>query len=94
MRHEMTPGGWSPSHCGDAVWGACHGSACGGVRCGLSGKAELIPTALEPLKHIAALLNLPEFKERRVHVEGHTDATGTTKLNQELSEARAARAAA
>jgi outer membrane protein OmpA-like peptidoglycan-associated protein len=49
---------------------------------------------LEPLKHIAALLNLPEFKERRVHVEGHTDATGTTKLNQELSEARAARAAA
>ena len=58
-----------------------------------SGKAELTPASLATLKDIAALLNLGEYKERRVRVEGHTDATGNEKLHQELSKARAAQVA-
>jgi outer membrane protein OmpA-like peptidoglycan-associated protein len=56
-----------------------------------SGQAALTPAALEPLKNIAVLLNLPENKARRVHVAGYTDATGSAKLNQELAATRAAR---
>jgi outer membrane protein OmpA-like peptidoglycan-associated protein len=58
-----------------------------------SGKVELAPTSVATLKDIAALLNLAEYKERRVRVEGHTDATGNEQLNQELSKARAVQVA-
>jgi outer membrane protein OmpA-like peptidoglycan-associated protein len=58
-----------------------------------SGQATLTPAALEPLKAVAARLNLPQNKARRISVEGHTDATGEERRNQELSEKRAARVA-
>jgi outer membrane protein OmpA-like peptidoglycan-associated protein len=58
-----------------------------------SGKVELTSASLATLKDIAAFLNLAEYKERRVRVEGHTDAIGNEKLHQELSKARAAQVA-
>lgn len=50
--------------------------------------AELLPESLPILQGIVALLKMyPQVKW--VQVEGHTDARGTPKHNQQLSEARA-----
>lgn len=49
---------------------------------------EILADSFDLLDHIAGLLkNHPEVK--KIHVIGHTDATGTVEHNQELSEKRA-----
>jgi hypothetical protein len=51
-------GAWSQSHCGYAVWGAYRGSACGGVRCGLTdGSCSGLAGAglLRPLREVSIL---------------------------------------
>ncbi len=59
-----------------------------------SGKAELKPQALEILKFLGTVLNKPEFAERYIRVEGHTDNVPISTLqypsNWELSSGRAA----
>lgn len=52
-------------------------------------KAVLLPQSEKLLDEVAeALKEHPQIEE--VRVEGHTDSQGNTKLNQKLSEARAA----
>ena len=41
------------------------------------------------LKEIAKSLNNPALKETRILIEGHTDSTGSTSYNQQLSTKRA-----
>jgi outer membrane protein OmpA-like peptidoglycan-associated protein len=51
------------------------------------GKADLTDEAKGYLKEAAA--TLLEYPNADVEIEGHTDSTGSAKLNQELSEKRA-----
>ncbi len=52
-----------------------------------SGKAELAPGAKQTMDNLAAFLD--KYPERNVQIEGHTDSTGSTELNLDLSERRA-----
>jgi len=54
--------------------------------------AKLQPGASRALGEVAELLN--EFPDRRVAIEGHTDAIGSDSYNQELSRKRAEAVAA
>ncbi len=59
-----------------------------------SGKADLKPEALQILQFLGDLLNKPEFAERHIRVEGHTDNVPINTVrfpsNWELSSGRAA----
>lgn len=52
-----------------------------------SGQSSLSAQARDEVSRIAAVLL--QFPERRIAVEGHTDATGLRSVNQRLSEERA-----
>jgi outer membrane protein OmpA-like peptidoglycan-associated protein len=52
------------------------------------GQSSLSPRARDEVGRIAAVL--AQFPDRRIAVEGHTDATGSAASNQRLSEQRAA----
>lgn len=59
-----------------------------------SGKADLRPESIEILSSIGDILNMEEFKNRLIKVEGHTDTVPTGRSSQfptnwELSSARA-----
>jgi outer membrane protein OmpA-like peptidoglycan-associated protein len=51
------------------------------------GKADLISEAKENLLEVAK--TLAEYPSMDIEIEGHTDSTGSAKLNQDLSEKRA-----
>jgi outer membrane protein OmpA-like peptidoglycan-associated protein len=51
------------------------------------GKADLTDEAEENLQEAAK--TLAEYPDANVEIEGHTDSTGSAKLNQDLSEKRA-----
>ena len=42
-----------------------------------SGRADLRPESIEILSSIGEILNMEEFKERLIKVEGHTDTVPT-----------------
>lgn len=50
---------------------------------------RLSPKARKTLRQIALLLNDPRATDRAILVEGHTDSTGATSYNLELSRKRA-----
>ncbi len=52
-----------------------------------TGKAELAPGAKQTIDNLAAFLD--KYPDRKVMIEGHTDSTGSTELNLDLSERRA-----
>lgn len=52
-----------------------------------SGKAELAAGAKQTIDNLAAFLD--KYPDRKVLIEGHTDSTGSTELNLDLSERRA-----
>ena len=53
-----------------------------------TGKATLLPASNELLDQVAQILiDHPEIT--KVRIEGHTDANGSTRANQKLSQARA-----
>ena len=51
------------------------------------GSAALKPGAYTEIQRVSQVLN--QYPQTRILVAGHTDSTGTTELNQELSERRA-----
>jgi outer membrane protein OmpA-like peptidoglycan-associated protein len=51
------------------------------------GKSELTDELKENLKEVTA--TLAEYPDADVEIEGHSDSTGSAKVNQELSEKRA-----
>jgi outer membrane protein OmpA-like peptidoglycan-associated protein/opacity protein-like surface antigen len=51
------------------------------------GKADLTDEAKENLLEVSK--TLAEYPDAEVEIEGHTDSTGSAKLNQDLSERRA-----
>ena len=55
----------------------------------LPGSAILTEDAKARLAKYAAALNNPKLAARRVRIEGHTDASGSVKSNQTLSQRRA-----
>lgn len=55
----------------------------------VSGSAILTGPARERLAKYAAALADPRLANRRVRIEGHTDATGNPRINQTLSKKRA-----
>lgn len=55
----------------------------------LPGSAILTEDAKRRLAKYAAALNSPKIAARRVRIEGHTDASGSVKSNQTLSQRRA-----
>ena len=52
-----------------------------------TGKAQLLPGAARKLDELAQFLN--DHPERRVEIDGFTDSTGSSSLNQQLSQERA-----
>jgi outer membrane protein OmpA-like peptidoglycan-associated protein len=55
----------------------------------LPGSAILTEDAKARLTKYSSALNNPKLATRRVRIEGHTDASGSVKLNQTLSQRRA-----
>ena len=55
----------------------------------LPGSAILTEEAKVRLVKYAAALNNPKIASRRVRIEGHTDASGSARSNQSLSQRRA-----
>jgi outer membrane protein OmpA-like peptidoglycan-associated protein len=51
-------------------------------------KSELQPAAKANIQNLANILN--KYPDTNILIEGHTDSTGTTAYNQQLSEKRAA----
>ncbi|QDG49573.1 DUF4398 domain-containing protein [Persicimonas caeni] len=51
------------------------------------GQSELLPNARQRLKQVADVLQMQE--DRKIVIEGHTDAQGSDQLNQRLSRERA-----
>lgn len=54
-----------------------------------SGQADLLPIARETLSRVAEVLK-SQSEGTNIVVEGHTDARGSTMMNENLSQARAA----
>lgn len=55
----------------------------------MPGSAILTAEAKGRLAKYASVLNNPKIAARRVRIEGHTDASGSAKSNQSLSQRRA-----
>lgn len=55
----------------------------------MPGSAILTEDAKARLAKYAAALNNPKLASRRVRIEGHTDASGSARSNQSLSQRRA-----
>ena len=53
----------------------------------VTGRADLLPTAMPRLDKLAAFLD--QFPDKTLIIEGHTDSVGGDRYNQELSEPRA-----
>lgn len=51
------------------------------------GEAELRPKAINQLHEVGRIL--AKYEQNRIRIGGHTDSTGSTALNEELSEKRA-----
>jgi outer membrane protein OmpA-like peptidoglycan-associated protein len=51
---------------------------------------EILPESRPYLDSVGAMLGLPEAKDKRIVIVGHTDAVGSEQYNQALSERRAA----
>ena len=51
---------------------------------------EILPQSRPYLDSVGAMLRLPEARDKRVVIVGHTDASGSEQYNQVLSERRAA----
>ncbi|MEM7295575.1 MAG: OmpA family protein [Pseudomonadota bacterium] len=51
--------------------------------------AELTPTARAQLDNVAVAMNFPQYANRSVGLEGHTDASGSDSHNLALSQERA-----
>ncbi len=51
-----------------------------------SGKSDLLPSSIPELKRVAEIIKKEKMK---VEISGHTDDIGETKMNEELSKARA-----
>ena len=54
-----------------------------------TGSARLTPDAERVIASLARAFMAPELARARFRIEGHTDAVGSTALNQSLSERRA-----
>ena len=54
-----------------------------------SNSAKITSTGETQLDELARALQSPELGEKRYAVDGHTDAKGSAKMNQKLSESRA-----
>ncbi len=54
-----------------------------------SGSAEMTPEGAAEAKSFAAALTMPWLSKRRFEIAGHTDASGSTRRNLALSQARA-----
>lgn len=54
-----------------------------------SGSAEMTPQGRAEAKSFASALALPSLSRRRFEIAGHTDASGSVRHNQTLSQARA-----
>ena len=54
-----------------------------------SNLAKITSTGATQLDELARALQSPELGEKRYAVDGHTDAKGSAKMNQKLSESRA-----
>jgi OOP family OmpA-OmpF porin len=59
-----------------------------------SGSARLTDTDKARLAKLAQVLDSPQLSSRRVRIEGHTDAVGSVRANQDLSRRRAESVAA
>ena len=55
----------------------------------MPGSAILTEDAKARLAKYAIALNIPKIASRRVRIEGHTDASGSARTNQSLSQRRA-----
>lgn len=51
--------------------------------------AEILPESIPFLQEIGKMLTLSDFSQKKLIIEGHTDATGTEAYNQQLSRLRA-----
>lgn len=51
--------------------------------------SEILPASRPYLDQVGRMLNLDNLAERRLAIEGHTDASGSEAYNQKLSERRA-----
>lgn len=54
-----------------------------------SGSSELTPEGAAEAKNFAEALTIPWLSKRRFEIAGHTDASGSKRLNMALSQARA-----
>ncbi len=52
--------------------------------------ADVLEESKPYLNEVGRMLNLPEYSDQRLVIEGHTDALGSESYNQYLSERRAA----
>ncbi len=52
--------------------------------------ADVLDESKPYLNEVGRMLNLPEYSDQRLVIEGHTDALGSEGYNQYLSERRAA----
>jgi outer membrane protein OmpA-like peptidoglycan-associated protein len=83
-----------PAHAGHGVYGPsapllAHAKP-GDLLIGFQlGSAELTPQARSNARAFAAALKTPELSGYRFAIGGHTDASGSAKRNQVLSDARA-----
>lgn len=53
------------------------------------GKADLADAARATVQRIADILNQDDVRDRKIRIEGFSDATGSAETNQKLSEDRA-----
>ena len=51
--------------------------------------AEILPESEEFIDEVGRMLNLDEYAEQNLMIEGHTDAAGSETYNYQLSEQRA-----
>lgn len=51
--------------------------------------SQIAPESIPFIAEIAKMMSLPEFSNKRLVIEGHTDAKGSDDYNRDLSEKRA-----
>ncbi len=50
---------------------------------------EILPESLPFLDEVGKMLSMDEFADKRIVIEGHTDASGSASYNRQLSQQRA-----